>query len=380
MDALLREIVLDRLRQELAGEEEVDRVAKLVESCYDQEFSFEGTDGEKEFLRQRKNIFRINILTDVCLGTSLFFKETSHGKIAETDDVKTMVFRLFNLFDDEKTAFLLPVPNEAMKHYHPSVMVLRACVRFFEKINAPLAKTNPSVSLINDIFETVFRKTAGFCQMLVLGLFPDAFVAWRTLHESECIVQLLVEGGEGIRQAYLKHIAYNNFYRNQAQFTKEELDQAFLEMKTEMKGHGLKSKDMKKFIEYGWLYASPVFDPSDVHFKLNFRDGVEKLSGLQKYSAIYEGASEIAHSSSAFFYVNDAFCRDLSLCMVYETFQRIVGLYLDYMKVYFAMHPEKRAEALLFVEDVSKMSATLMEKVGNLGELYDDEKNDERTL
>ena len=60
---------------------------------------------------------------------------------------------------------------------------------------------------------------------------------------------------------------------------KEQQDRIFLEMKEEMRGYGLKSKDIRKYIEYGWLYL--IADKDDPNFKLNFRDGLEKLAGLE---------------------------------------------------------------------------------------------------
>jgi AraC-like DNA-binding protein len=267
--------------------------------------------------------------------------------------------------------------GDSLDYYDPVVSTLRAAEHYLEVINRPLAHTNPSVSLINDLFETIFRKIAGFTKMLTLGLYPDAFVSWRTLHESECIVALLINGGDKVRYSYVKHIAYNNAYRNQSYFSKEQLDQAFEVIKGEMKAHDLKSKDMKKFIEYGWLYDHPLYDPRDLTFKLNFRDGIERLAHLSQYSKIYEGASEIAHSSSAFFYVNDAFCKDLSLAMVYQSFLRIGDNYLTFMKDYFATHEEEKKKALAWIADCRTISGYLDKKVGNIEVMESDDEENE---
>ncbi len=303
------------------------------------------------------------------------FEKIAHeeqGKEVDFDYMADRVVSRYNYFaaqDSNQTEL-----GGTIKYYDPLVSVLRLSEKYFENINRPLSYTNPAVSLINDIFETIFRKIAGFCQMLTLGLYSDAYVSWRTLHESECIVALLVNGGEEIRHSYVTHIAYNNAYRNKDQFTQDELDIIFAEIKEEMRQHGLKSKDMKKFIEYGWLYKHPDYDPNDPLLKLNFRDGVEKLAGLRRYSKIYEGASEIAHSSSAFFYVNDAFCKDLSLTMCYQTYLRIGDLYLKYMSSYFALHPEEKKSAEGLLEDCRIISAHLDKQMGPIEEIENEQQ------
>ena len=208
--------------------------------------------------------------------------------------------------------------------------------------------------------------------MMSLGLYPDGFVSWRTLHESECIVSLLISGGDKVRYSYVKHIAYNNALRNPTFFSKEELDKTFEQLKEEMRSHDLKSKDMKKFIEYGWLYEHPKFDPKDVLFKLNFRDGVEKMSGLSQYNKIYEGASEIAHSSSAFFYVNDAFCKDISLSIVYQSAIRISELYMSYMSDFFNHNPDMKETAELYISD-AKLISKYLDGVANTKEVINND-------
>ena len=52
--------------------------------------------------------------------------------------------------------------------------------------------------------------------------------------------------------------------------TDEKGTRIFNDMKEEMHGYNLKSKDIKKYIEYGWLYDIPGVK-EDEKFKLNFR-------------------------------------------------------------------------------------------------------------
>ena len=91
----------------------------------------------------------------------------------------------------------------------------------------------------------------------------------------------------------------------------------------------LKSKDMKKFIEYGYLFAIPNIE-FEKDFKLNFRDGVEKLAGLSSYSKLYEYSSEIAHSSPLMIYSNEKKLSHLTLSALYEVFFRIEVIFTSH--------------------------------------------------
>ncbi len=266
--------------------------------------------------------------------------------------------------------------GNGLKYYDSDVSTLSALSHLLEKINRPASRKNPDVTLINDLFETVFEKVSGFSGLLTLGQYADCFTMWRTFHESECILTLLIQGGEKVRQTYVLHLSYNNYLQNQQNFTPEFLDQKFALIKEQMKEHALVAKDMKKFIEYGWIYSAPNYDPNDHQFRLNFLDGVERLSGLSAYRRIYQGSSEITHSSSMFFYVNNDFCRQLALTLVYSCLVDISNLYLTYMKAYFDYNPGQRERIVSLLEDVKKMAKDFDEKL-NLKELHeDDDQND----
>ena len=68
-------------------------------------------------------------------------------------------------------------------------------------------------------------------------------------------------------------------------------------IKDNMRSMGLKSKDMKRYIEYGWLFAIPGIAESP-EFKLNFRDGVERAASLtQPRGLLHRAASAERHGS-----------------------------------------------------------------------------------
>lgn len=257
---------------------------------------------------------------------------------------------------------------DLINEYSPLVTNLKSSFIFITNINSPYSKTDPINSLINDIFQTIFKKIDAFSTMFSLNMYTEAFVCWRTIHESECIIKLLTTGGKEIQNSYIKHIAYNNVFRNPTSFSKKENDLTFSQLKNEMKNHNLKSKDMKKFIEYGWLYSYDKIDSFD-DVKLNFRDGIEKLAELNKYNYIYEGASELVHSSSSFFYVNDDFCKDLALDMTYLSAIRIFKNYHDYFKSIFE---DKKIEAdYIYFYDLLKETLTYIQSNFKEEDLFD---------
>ena len=266
--------------------------------------------------------------------------------------------------------------------FNPLLSTISMANSFFEQINAPLSHRNPSVSLLNDIFETIFKKIDGFAKRMALGLYTDALSSWRTIHESECILSLLVNGSEQVRQNYVKHINYSMVFRNNDNgvFPKEYVDKIFEQIKGERKKYSLKSKDRKKFIDYGWIYSLDQYDPNDNKIRLNFRFGVEYLAGLIDHSDRYEVASERDHASSSFFfYTNDETCRKLALLNFYDSRKRIIDLYLKYRKVYFASNPEKNRHALKRKHAVALTYDFICERE-NRKELFYDQKDSKDAL
>ena len=298
----------------------------------------------------------------------------------------------------------------SLSPYSPINTALKSLLVFLINLNTPLAKNDPQKSLVEDLFDRVLRKAHGTLKMLSMGLGNDAYASWRTLHEAECILSLLVRDGESLTRVYVQHIIYNNAYR-ESLGDKEMTDSIFMEMKARMKERGLKSKDMKKFIEYGWLYESSpyrqlerdsylfnryaVASPSEAgeatvfrlgrgplkgdpdypdfqarkdvlkdwghdrmkDFKLNFRDGVEMLAGLTRYSDWYETASEVTHSSPVFFYANDQFFFDLSTVALYQLTLRITEMYRRFQREKFESSPSTREMTERLVQMCKRMSS-----------------------
>ncbi|MCD8203868.1 MAG: DUF5677 domain-containing protein [Coprobacillus sp.] len=210
--------------------------------------------------------------------------------------------------------------------YLPQISTIQVYLNFFLNTLQSLSKNNPRVSLVLDIFNKSVKLASTSISLLVEGHESEAFSGWRTLHECECILLILDKYGDDAVDAYNRHILYGQAYRNF--YDKETTDKIFVDIKKQMKDLGLKSKDMKKWIEYGWIKeinALPDEERESLH--LNFRDGVEKLSGLEECSKDYDLSSELIHSTPTLIYKDDLFFYFKTLTCVYSTFFRLEEMF-----------------------------------------------------
>ncbi len=234
--------------------------------------------------------------------------------------------------------------------YLPPMSSLKVYVNFMIKILSSYHKNEPKSTLITDLL----LKSANLCnciiELLSNGYETEAFSTWRTLHECECTLTLLNKYGDPLIEKYLLHMHYGIAFKGGLK-TKEETDETFIRLKDDMKKHNLKSKDMKKMIEYGWIYYIDEVKNNEDKYRLNFRDGVEKLAGLSTYASRYELSSEIIHSTPLLIYSNEQHFYYLTLLSLYESFFRLEQIfvslfakhvneaqlksYQDFRKVYF---------------------------------------------
>ena len=231
--------------------------------------------------------------------------------------------------------------------FSPTISTIELYLNFILGILKKFPQKNPSETLLVDMANKAFKVSKAIIELMVTGFETEAFSTWRTLHEIECILLLVNKHGEKIIRSYLKHMHYALAYRG-ALKTKEETDAEFVKIKSEMKELDLKSKDMKKFIEYGWLTAIENYN-ADNTFKFNFRDGVEKLAGLSGYSRIYEMASEIAHSSPLLIYSRPQYYYRLTILELYESFFRLEKVFSE---IYLSRIDKEEAQRYIIMRNV----------------------------
>lgn len=234
--------------------------------------------------------------------------------------------------------------NMRLSKYSPQISTLALSLNFVLGILSRYKKRDPKSTLLTDILSKGFLMAKAISELIVDGFETEAFSTWRTLHETECILILLMNNKETTIKSYLRHMDYSLAYRG-LYGSKEETDKIFEEIKSEMKKLDLKSKDMKKFIEYGWLTS--IEGATEVEgFKFNFRDGVEKLANLSNYSKTYEMASEIAHSSPILIYSRNDYFLHLTLLNLYASFFRLEEIFA---KIYLSNISKEEAKRYLLL-------------------------------
>ncbi len=242
------------------------------------------------------------------------------------------------------------VERKLANRFIPPVSSLNLYLNFMLNILQSYKKNDPKATLITDLLMKSVSISRCILGLVTDGYETEAFASWRTLHECECTLLLLEKYGDPLINRYLIHMQYGIVFK------KEDLEdkrgtKIFNDMKEEMRVLGLKCKDIKKYIEYGWLYEVPGVK-EDAEFKLNFRDGLQKLAGLSVYSSRYEMSSEIIHSTPMLIYSNKEYFFFVTLLSLYESFFRLekvfVSLfskqvsqeqmqrYLDMRKVYYS--------------------------------------------
>ena len=214
-----------------------------------------------------------------------------------------------------------------LSRFSPGISTLNTYLNFVLGVLGRYSRNQPNETLIVDIMSKGFSMARAISDLLVSGFETEAFSTWRTLHEAECILLVLTKYGKPVIDKYLMHMNYAMAFRGLAG-DKEKTDAIFTQIKGEMRTFDLKSKDMKRFIEYGWLLTVSALEKAEP-VKLNFRDGLEKTAGLKRYAPIYEMSSEIAHSSPLLIYSRREYFMHLALVNVYESFFRLEKIFAE---------------------------------------------------
>ena len=209
----------------------------------------------------------------------------------------------------------------------PPVSSINLYLNFMLNILQNYQKNDPKSTLITDLLMKSVSISRCILSLLIEGYETEAFSSWRTLHECECTLVLLEKYGDPLINRYLIHMQYGIVFKKE-DLTSEHGNKIFADMKEEMRLLNLKSKDIKKYIEYGWLYEIPGVK-EDENFKLNFRDGLEKLAGLSMYANRYEMSSEIIHSTPMLIYSNKEYFYFVTLLSLYESFFRLEKVFVS---------------------------------------------------
>ena len=315
------------------NKEQFDKVLDLLKapSFIDREFLYDVyqtcIDVIDEFNQNDalKDLHHINQaeLINYCIGEYIY---TFAGKNEEAEkkikELEAEQGKISSVIADKflSLSYFSHSEGKLTNRYLPSISSLNIYLNFILNIINNYKKNDPVSTLITDLLNKSVSIARCVLNQLVDGYETEAFALWRTLHECECTLVLLEKYGEPMIASYLKHMNYALAYSGAVK-DKETADMVFASIKEEMRQHGLKSKDMKKFIEYGWLYVVPGV--SQTELKLNFRDGLQKLAGLERYNKVYLMSSEIIHSTPLLIYSDKQYFFYTALLNLYESFFRL---------------------------------------------------------
>ena len=264
-----------------------------------------------------------------CVGE--YFYSVSHLKAAEIENFKKnedFPSSMASVAADKYLSLTMfnHVEKKLANRFLPPASSLNMYINFMLNIVKGYKKNDPQSTLISDLLMKSLTISRCILENLLNGYETEAFSSWRTLHECECTLILLDKYGEPLINNYLKHMNYGLAFNN-AIPDKAKQDEIFYSMKEEMRGYELKSKDIRKYIEYGWLYQ--IVDKDDETFKLNFSDGLEKLAVLSNYAKSYEISSEIIHSTPLLIYSNKEYFYYMTLLSLYESFFRLEKVFVS---------------------------------------------------
>ena len=265
-----------------------------------------------------------------CVGEYLY---TTHGRTleekAKLHHDERYITSIASVVSDKYLSLSMfnHVEKKLANKYIPPVSSLNLYLNFILNILQNYKKNDPKTTLITDLLMKSVSISRCILGLITNGYETEAFSCWRTLHECECTLIILEKYGDPLINRYLIHMQYGIVFKKEDR-EDEKGNRIFADMKEEMKTLDLKSKDIKKYIEYGWLYDIPGAK-EDETFKLNFRDGLEKLAGLSMYSDRYEMSSEIIHSTPMLIYSNKQYFYFVTMLSLYESFFRLEKIFMN---------------------------------------------------
>ena len=175
--------------------------------------------------------------------------------------------------------------------YSPEIAAYNMACSYSLYILGSFKGTDRRMNGMNNLFKKAMVTIKSVIHLLAAGNSCDAVILWRHLHELECVLIVLCTKGEDLFFRYIKHMEYFDMEGNPRA---EELQQRLSE---ECKAFGVKERNA--FINYGWLeYVDGFREGFGKEYRLNFKDGLQKIAGLSARHAAYASASKILHPSA----------------------------------------------------------------------------------
>ena len=175
--------------------------------------------------------------------------------------------------------------------YSPEIAAFNMACSFSLYLLGSFRGDDSRMNGINNLFKKSLVTVKSVAGLLAEGNSCDAVILWRHLHELECVLCVLCREGDDLFYRYVRHMEYLNMEGNPRA---EELEARLHE---ECKSFGVKERNA--FVNYGWLVYVPGFrEGFGKEYRLNFKDGLQKIAGQSARHAAYAGASKILHPSA----------------------------------------------------------------------------------
>ena len=285
---------------------------------------------KKPFSNQNNALFIIDYMIHEHYSSLAMLKEEYVENVRKSDSYKNRLALIVcdKIFFNEYVNY---EPVSLISKFDTLISTPRLILNFILNQLSNLSKREKFIDrILFDAIQKGFLLSNTIFDLLVHGSETEAFSTWRTMHEMECVIKVLYQHPY-LDETYFLHIKYNEAFRNELE-DKEEQERLIQEIKEKLKKHNLKVKDLKKYIEYGWMYEIKDQEKNFPDFKLNFRKGLEYVADFSSYSNLYEMSSEIAHSSPLLIYSKKDFFRDVTILSVYGTFLRLEEIFFNLLK------------------------------------------------
>lgn len=211
--------------------------------------------------------------------------------------------------------------------YSPEIAAYNMACSYSLFVLGTLKGDDRRMNGINNLFKKSMITTKSVINLLAAGNSCDAVILWRHLHELECVLIVLNTKGDELFFQYVKHMEYFNMENNP---NAEALQQRLSE---ECKAYGVKERNA--FINYGWLVHVEGFrEGFGKEYRLNFKDGLQKIAGQSERHGAYSSASKILHPSAWVVTIRDDKFYKFTVFELYRSLVNIVGQIKNYVSRY----------------------------------------------
>ncbi len=211
--------------------------------------------------------------------------------------------------------------------YSPEIAAYNMACSFSLYVLGSIKGDDRRMNGMNNLFKKALVTIKSVVSLLAAGNSCDAVILWRHLHELECVLAVLGNGGDGLFYSYVKHMEYLNMEGN------PRADELQARLSEECKAYGVKERNA--FVNYGWLlYVDGFREGMGKEYRLNFKEGLQKVAGLSERHAAYASASKILHPSAWVVAIKDDKFYKFTVFELYKSLKGIVGEIRKYLLQY----------------------------------------------